>query len=1183
METKNPTAKVLKDLHWLQTNNHFAVPPHTPGGGGLFISWKKDIDLQVRSSSHNFIDAIISYKGKTWQTTFVYGEPDQSKRYEAWKTLSSLKPASGDPWLLTGDFNEIIDNSEKCGGPERAEGTFCAFRGFLSENGLFDLKFSGRYLSWRGKRHSHLVLCRLDRTVSNSEWAEIFPSSRNQYLKFEGSDHRPLLTFLDTSRKKSAKIFRFDRRLNENEEIKKLITEIWESSPQLSVEGRLTLCRRAICTWSKKFHESSQKALEETKEKLEAALLNTNPDEELIHELNMKLLHLYKAEESFWQQRSRQLWLVLGDSNTGYFHAVAKGRSARNKFSVITDDRGVHVYEEEEISKVISAYYSKLFQSCPFDGQHTISEALQPCITKEQNEKLIMMPQAKEIKEATFAIHADKAPGPDGFSASFFQSNWEVVGPAVVKEIQIFFASGILAPSINKTHVRLIPKISGAQRVEDYRPIALCNIFYKIISKLLSIRLKTVLSSIISENQSAFVPGRAIADNVLITHESRQICQKPMTESNGTLFYKSYNDWDFIRSGLTGSCNVLLREVLSGLCKSAEKKGLLQGVRVARGSPRVSHLLFADDTMFFADDTMFFGLASPTNCETLVKILKDYERASGQMINKAKSSITFSSKTPPEVKEQVKLRLGITKEGGLGKYLGLPEHFGRKKKDLFTSIVDKIRQKAVSWSSKKLSRAGKLTMLKSVLSAIPTYTMSCFQLPVSLCKRIQSVLTRFWWDGTEDKKKISWVSWDRLTQPKAMGGLGLRDIQIFNQALLAKLAWRLVTAPESLLARVLLGKYCHGKHFLEVQSPQTCSHGWRGILFGRDLLTKNLGKAVGNGQTTRLWKDSWIVMDRMEKPMGPMKESDLDLIVSDLLTDDLQWNSKRINEVLPEYLEQILCIQPSRKGAEDSYIWHPTASGIYSTKSGYYAASISYTECVPLKTAVHIAADDSFKEVIVKFRSAVCLPPSGFTLNILPWIYWAIWLARNALIFEDRRFSPEDTALKGLRLAKEWLEAQGNKSGELLPSLRVQDTHRPPTSSVSQQIICHTDAAWKSDKKMAGLGWIFTGPSLATSSQGSMIHRFVNSPLIGEALAVRSALCMALTRDFTELQVCSDNKTLIRTISGESQSKEIIGIVSDIRVISSEFASISFSHIPISMNSVADGVAKEALLSSLFV
>ena len=267
---------------------------------------------------------------------------------------------------------------------------------------------------------------------------------------------------------------------------------------------------------------------------------------------------------------------------------------------------------------------------------------------------------------------------------------------------------------------------------------------------------------------------------------------------------------------------ILCSEVLSGLCREAGRKGLLQGIQVARGCPRINHLLFADDTMFFC-------LASQTSCESLLLILQDYEKASEQ---KNKSSIPFSSKTPPAVKENTKSILGISKEGGLGKYLGLPEHFGKRKKDLFTSIVDRILQRVVSWSTKRLSKAGKLTILKAVLSAVPTYSMSCFQLPVSLCKRIQSVLTRFWWDEVEGEKKICWVAWDQLTKPKALGGLRLRDIQRFNQALLAKLAWRIITVPESLFARIVVGKYCKAKSFLEVEPSQSCSHGWRSILHG---------------------------------------------------------------------------------------------------------------------------------------------------------------------------------------------------------------------------------------------------------------------------------------------------------------------------------------------------------------
>ncbi|XP_048615609.1 uncharacterized protein LOC125588345 [Brassica napus] len=1030
-------------------------------------------------------------------------------------------------------------------------------------------------------------------------------------------------------------------------------------------------------------------------------------DEGLIHEINVKLLKHYKEEEEFWKQRSRNLWLTLGDSNTGYFHAITKIRKAKNRMSVLEDEDGIPQYEEEQISTVICKFYSELFTSNNFDGTQTISKALKPCVTQKQNEDLIKIPTTAEIKEATFSIHADKAPGPDGFSASFFQSNWEVLAPAITKEIQSFFTTGTLAQIINKTYVRLIPKSLDAKRVEDYRTIALCNVYYKIISKLLSLRLKPVLSSIISENQSAFIPGRIISDNVLITHEVLQFLKtskavKKCTMAVKTDMSKAYDrvEWKFIeqvlrrlgfheiwtnwllqcistvsysylindtvyglvqpyrgiRQGdpLSPYLFILCGEVLSGLCRRAEQEGSLYGIKVARGCPRVNHLLFADDTMFFTQ-------ASAKSSRALMAILHEYGNASGQQINTAKSAVTFSSKTPPEVKEATKVILVISKEGGLGKYLGLPEHFGRRKKDLFTSVVDRIRQRAVSLSTRRLSRAGKMTMLKSILTAIPTHIISCFQIPVSLCKRIQSVLTRFWWDGPEGNKKMCWVSWDKLTKPKAEGGLGFRDIQLFNQALLAKVAWRIITVPNCLLARILTGKYCKKQSFLNVANPSVASHGWRGILWGRELLKEKLGKSIGNGQTTRVWQDVWISLDDQVKPCGPIKEADLDLTVADLLTTELQWNTKRIKEVLPELEAQIKGLHPSELGAEDKIIWQPLPSGVYSTKSGYYAATLKrlqpttnpsvpevnwikdvwmgsispklklfmwtilhnalplgenlkrrgllvntkcprcdeeettmhiFFECdfakkvwelIPLKNAVHLAAGETLHGAINIFRRLVCLPPTGISGDVLPWVCWILWTSRNNLIFENRRFSPEETATKGLELAREWNLAQNKeKAPKEVPKITHQRNQQKDVGLDSNETIrCTTDAAWEKETQRAGLAWTFEGQGLPDRLQGSAIQHSVSSPLIAEAVAMRSALRKALALGFHKIKAFTDNLTLVRAINSNLQRKEIVGIIHDIHMISSEFASISISHIPRSENFRSDSLAKATLRSSL--
>lgn len=139
---------------------------------------------------------------------------------------------------------------------------------------------------------------------------------------------------------------------------------------------------------------------------------------------------------------------------------------------------------------------------------------------------------------------------------------------------------------------------------------------------------------------------------------------------------------------------------------------------------------------------------------------------------------------------------------------------------------------------------------------------------------------------------------------------------------------------------MLLGKYCHKKSFLEADAPQSISHGWRIILHGRDLLVENLEKYIGNGQCTKLWKDSCISLDENLKPIGPIREEAFDLTVADILTSDLKWNRERIEELLPAFVPQILRIQPSDKGAEDSFLWRATKSGIYTAKSGYFAASV---------------------------------------------------------------------------------------------------------------------------------------------------------------------------------------------------------------------------------------------------
>ncbi|CAA7044062.1 unnamed protein product [Microthlaspi erraticum] len=152
------------------------------------------------------------------------------------------------------------------------------------------------------------------------------------------------------------------------------------------------------------------------------------------------------------------------------YEFVTRGRRAINRFSILEDKEGSPVYEEAEIVEVINSYFQDLFITKSTTCVETVAQALKPCVSPETNEALIAIPTTDEIKSALFSIHPDKAPGPDGFSASFFQTNWETVQSKVVEEIKEIFTSGIVPRSINNTHVRLIPKVSS-RRISSYRPL----------------------------------------------------------------------------------------------------------------------------------------------------------------------------------------------------------------------------------------------------------------------------------------------------------------------------------------------------------------------------------------------------------------------------------------------------------------------------------------------------------------------------------------------------------------------------------------------------------------------------------------------------------------------------------------------------------------------------------------
>lgn len=273
---------------------------------------------------------------------------------------------------------------------------------------------------------------------------------------------------------------------------------------------------------------------------------------------------------------------------------------------------------------------------------------------------------------------------------------------------------------------------------------------------------------------------------------------------------------------------------------AAENQNRIHGLQICRQAPIISHL-------FFADDSLIFFKASDVECHELNVILSNYERASGQSINKDKSSVSFSNNVPLQQQESLAQILTITRVDKHDKYLGLPMEISYSKLDAFGYLKDKFEKKLNGWREKFLSSAGKEVLIKSVIQSIPTYVMSCFELPKGLCHDLHQIMAKFWWGSRGTEKKIHWESWDKLCSPKSAGGMGFRNLTSFNISLLAKQGWRLLSCPNSLAARVFKARYHPQTHFMKATTLPDMSYSWRSILAGRELLSKGLRYQIYNG------------------------------------------------------------------------------------------------------------------------------------------------------------------------------------------------------------------------------------------------------------------------------------------------------------------------------------------------
>ncbi|GJY28534.1 RNA-directed DNA polymerase, eukaryota, reverse transcriptase zinc-binding domain protein [Tanacetum coccineum] len=323
-------------------------------------------------------------------------------------------------------------------------------------------------------------------------------------------------------------------------------------------------------------------------------------------------------------------------------------------------------------------------------------------------------------------------------------------------------------------------------------------------------------------------------------------------------FYKGLKQGDPLSPFLF----ILVMESLHLSFKRVEDAGMFNGIKI-NSSMTLSH-------MFYADDAIFMGQWSKRNIDTLMYMLKCFERASGLSINLSKSKLMGLAVSIEKVEE-------VTRHIGCGilntpfSFLGSKVGGCMSRIKSWDEVIDKMVNRLSKWKMKTLSIGGRLTLLKAVFGSMPIYHMSIFKVPMLVLQRMESIRCHFFNGNDLDSKRSIWVSWNKVLTSKEKGGLGVSSLFALNRVLMFKWVWRFFNQSDSLWVRVI-----HAIHGVDGRISRAGNVRytpiWCDIIKEMDRLASHgidlismMHKKRGNGSNTSFWKDRWRGEHRLKE------------------------------------------------------------------------------------------------------------------------------------------------------------------------------------------------------------------------------------------------------------------------------------------------------------------------------
>ena len=362
--------------------------------------------------------------------------------------------------------------------------------------------------------------------MANEKWLKMFLEANVFHKAMAASDHCLLNLSLRkrVQRRGSRKWFMFEAMWTRDEGCREVIETAWDplnANLDVQVRDRIKSCQAHLQNWNRRVFGNVNKNLKQKQSHLQhlEALNLLHESAKEIQALKKEINEIMIREEMMWNQRTRALWVKCGDRNTKFFHAMASNRRWKNRIDGLYDQGGRWCEDSEEVEGIILDYFKEIYNTSFLVNFRASLGVVDRKVSDAMNEDLLSDFRVEEVQQTLKQMHPTKSPGPDGMSSIFFQRHWDIVGPHVVDCVPNIFRTGVIPNGLNDTYICLNPKVNCPQKMTEFRPISLCNVKYKLVSKVLANRLKSVLPDVISNAQSAFVPGRQITNNVLVAFE----------------------------------------------------------------------------------------------------------------------------------------------------------------------------------------------------------------------------------------------------------------------------------------------------------------------------------------------------------------------------------------------------------------------------------------------------------------------------------------------------------------------------------------------------------------------------------------------------------------------------------------------------------------------------------------